>query len=220
MTAPATAEQAREDDLDDVFDEPPAPATTRPPWGFAIWLIVAGAIGELAAFSLTVEKIEKLIDPGKAAACDFNILLQCSANLQSWQGSVFGFPNPILGLIGWMAPIVVGFALLAGARFARWFWVLFTLGMTFAISFVVWLISQSFYELGTLCPWCFVTWSVTIPTFFAVLFHAISIGAFGGSDRVRGVARGLKVWVAPITIVCLGIIMLLAQLELDFFNRL
>ncbi|WP_166869405.1 MULTISPECIES: vitamin K epoxide reductase family protein [unclassified Salinibacterium] len=220
MTAPATADQARVDDLDDDFDEEPATTTARTPWVFAIWLIIAGAIGELAAFSLTMEKIQKLIDPGQAASCDFNVLLQCSANLVSWQGSVFGFPNPILGLVGWMAPIVVGFALLAGARFARWFWVLFTLGMTFAISFVVWLISQSFYELGTLCPWCFVTWSVTIPTFFAVLFHAISIGAFGGSERVRGVGRSLKVWVAPITIVCLGIIMLLAQLELDFFNRL
>ena len=40
-----------------------------------------------------------------------------SKNLESWQGSLFGFPNPILGLTGWMAPIVVGFAILAGAGF-------------------------------------------------------------------------------------------------------
>ena len=71
---------------------------------------------------------------------------------------MFGFPNPILGLAGWVAPIVVGFAILAGARFARWFWWLFELGMAFAFVFVIWLIGQSIFVLGTLCPWCMVTW--------------------------------------------------------------
>lgn len=218
MTAPRTAEAPFDDIDDDAVETTARPART--PWILAIWLIVAGAVGELAAFELTLEKLAKLTDPGHIAGCDFNILLQCSANLTSPQGSAFGFPNPIIGLVGWMAPVVVGFAILAGARFARWFWALFLLGMTFAISFVIWLIGQSFFELGTLCPWCFVTWSVTIPTFFAVLFHTVSIGVFGGSERVREVFATLKSWVAPITIVCLGIVMLLAQLQLDFFNRL
>jgi uncharacterized membrane protein len=70
-----------------------------------------------------------------------------------------------------MAPIVVGAAILAGARFARWFWVAFWAGIAFAFAFVIWLISQSIYVLGTLCPWCMVTWLVTIPTFYVVTIH-------------------------------------------------
>lgn len=187
---------------------------------FGVWLIIAGAIGELAAFVLTLEKFATLSDPDTTASCDYSVLVQCTANLNAWQGSVFGFPNPIIGLLGWMAPIVVGAALLAGARFARWFWMLFNLGVAGALVFVVWLIGQSIFELGTLCPWCLVTWSVTIPTFFAVTFRNLSAGVFGGGERTRRLGASLLTWVAPITIVCFGIIALIAQLELDAFNRL
>lgn len=187
---------------------------------FGVWLIIAGAIGELAAFVLTLEKFATLSDPDHLASCDYSVLVQCTANLNAWQDSVFGFPNPIIGLLGWMAPIVVGAALLAGARFARWFWVLFNLGVAGALVFVIWLIGQSIFELGTLCPWCLVTWSVTIPTFFAVTLRNLSAGVFGGGERTRRLGASLLTWVAPITIVCFGIIALIAQLELDAFNRL
>ena len=138
--------------------------------------------------------------------------MQCTANLQSWQGSVFGFPNPILGLAGWVAPIVVGAALLAGARFARWFWLLFWAGMLFAFGFVIWLISQSLFELGTLCPWCMVTWSVTIPTFYAVTVHAMRSGVFGRSPGLLRFSRGLMRWVPLATIVSYGIVIIVAQI--------
>lgn len=217
MTSPATtADPARDEEFDDLEQ----PRASRVPWAFGIWLIVAGVIGEIAAFTLTLEKFEKLVNPGHAAGCDISVLVQCTANLESWQGSAFGFPNPLIGLVGWMAPIVVGFALLAGARFARWFRILFLLGMTFAVSFVVWLINQSIFELGTLCPWCLVTWSVTIPTFFAVLFRSMADGVLGDGERIRTIGRTLGSWIVPLTIVCFGVILLLAQIELDAFNRL
>ncbi len=104
------------------------PSARTRPTALAVWLIIAGAIGWWAAFSLTMERLHLLADPDAILGCDISPLVQCGKNLESWQGSVFGFPNPILGLTGWMAPIVVGVAILAGARFARWFWWLFELG--------------------------------------------------------------------------------------------
>ncbi|WP_094770350.1 vitamin K epoxide reductase family protein [Microbacterium gorillae] len=190
----------------------------HPPVVFAIWLIIAGVIGWFAAFALTLEKFEKLVDPGVAAGCDFSVIVQCSANLESWQGSVFGFPNPILGLACWIAPIVVGAALLARARFAKWFWALFWVGFVFAIGFVVWLISQSIFVLGTLCPWCMVTWSVTIPSFFAVTFHVMREGVFG--DRLRAAGDRLISWTPVFAIVCFAIIAVMAQLRLNFLATL
>ena len=84
--------------------------------------------------------------------------MQCGTNLNSPQGAVFGFPNPLLGLGGFVAPIAVGVGLLAGARFARWYWWLFNLGLAGALAFVIWLIGQSFWILGVLCPWCTLVW--------------------------------------------------------------
>ncbi|ALJ20660.1 vitamin K epoxide reductase family protein [Microbacterium sp. No. 7] len=193
---------------------PTAPTHTRPT-GLAVWLIVAGVIGWWAAFQLTVEKFHAYENPGEGAACDFSILVQCSANLSSWQGSVFGFPNPILGLTGWIAPIVVGAAVLAGARFSRWFWLAFWAGMAFAFGFVVWLIGQSIYSLGTLCPWCMVTWSVTIPSFYAVTVHLLRSGVVPLGDGARAVAGRLMPWVPLMAIVSYAIVLLLAQLELN-----
>lgn len=198
--------------------EPGNDSPARPAYVVAIWLIVAGLIGWFAAFELTLEKLAKAADSTAEAGCDFSVLVQCSANLESWQGSVFGFPNPILGLTGWAAPIVVGFALLAGARFQKWFWQLFWLGMTAALGFVIWLIAQSIFALSTLCPWCMVTWAVTIPSFFVVTFHVMRIGAFG--DRLRDLGAKLMGWVPLFAVVSFAIIALLAQLRLDFLSTL
>lgn len=190
-------------------------SSTRP-IGLAVWLVFAGVVGWFAAFELTVERLRLLADPNATAACDISLLVQCGANLQSAQGSVFGFPNPILGLTGWMAPVVVGAALLAGARFARWFWLLFGLGVTSALGFVLWLISQSIYVLGTLCPWCMVTWSVTIPTFFAVAVHLVRNGSIPAPAGARRAAGSLMAWVPLMAIVTLAVVGLLAQLQLDW----
>jgi uncharacterized membrane protein len=191
------------------------PDTERRPTLLAVWLIVAGMIGWWAAYSLTMERLHLLADPDAAASCDFSILVQCTANLESWQGSVFGFPNPLLGLTGWMAPIVVGAALLAGARFARWFWIGFWAGIAFAFGFVVWLISQSIFTLGTLCPWCMVTWAVTIPTFYAVTLHVLRIGAVPVGEKARRVSDALMSWVPLMAIISYAIVLLLAQIRLD-----
>jgi uncharacterized membrane protein len=193
---------------------PEAPTRTRP-LVLAIWLIVAGVIGWFAAFQLTLDKFHQLANPGSSASCDFSVLVQCSKNLESWQGSAFGFPNPIIGLACWIAPIIVGVALLGGVRFPRWFWGLFWVGFLFAFSFVCWLISQSIFVLGTLCPWCMVTWLVTIPSFYAVTLHALRIGVVPIPERGQRIADRLMAWVPLMAIVSYAIIALLAQIRLD-----
>lgn len=192
--------------------------TQRRPIALAIFLIVAGALGWYAAFALTVDKILLLENPGADLDCNFSLLVQCGANLDSWQGAVFGFPNPLLGLGGFVAPIAVGVGLLAGARFARWFWVLFNLGVAGALAFVIWLISQSIYVLGTLCPWCMLVWSVTIPMFWIVTFRNLAEGVYGRSLVAAG--AGLRSWAIPVTIVSYAVVAFLAQLRLDWVSYL
>lgn len=187
---------------------------------YAVWLIIASVIGWFAAFQLTVEKFALLENPTDSLSCDLSPFIQCSKNLESWQGSAFGFPNPILGLTGWMAPLVVGVAILAGARFPRWFWAAFGAGITFAFGLVCWLIWQSLYDLFVLCPWCMTTWAVTIPTFFATMIHLTRNGTFTRDEKIKDRADRLMVWVPLATILAYALIILLAQLQgLDFLGE-
>ncbi len=188
------------------------------PTVFAIWLIVAGIIGWWAAFQLTLERFHLLSNPDAILNCDISPLVQCKANLESAQGSAFGFPNPLLGIAMWVAPIVVGIAILAGARFAKWFWFFFWGGFVFALGFVIWLMTQSIFELGTLCPWCMVTWAVVIPSFWAVSFHVMRIGVFG--DGLKDLGDKLMGWTPLFTVVSFVIVAIMAQLRLDLLTVL
>lgn len=182
---------------------------------YAAWLIVAGVIGWWAAFQLTIDKFIQLANPDADLSCNVSVMIQCGKNLGSWQGEVFGFPNPIIGLTAWMAPIVVGVALLAGARFPRWFWALFGVGITFGFGFVCWLIWQSLYaqNLGVLCPWCMLTWSVMIPTFIATVVHLFRNGTLTRSVKAQERAGRLMSWVPLMTIVAYALVIALAQLR-------
>ncbi len=85
------------------------------------------------------------------------------------QAEAFGIPNPILGVAGFAVCATIGAALLAVNDFliAGSGWGL-QAGVTFAVVFVHWLIFQSLYRIGALCPYCMVVWAVTIPIFVGV----------------------------------------------------
>jgi uncharacterized membrane protein len=199
------------------IDDDVAPRT---PWVLSVFLIVAGALGWWASFALTLDKFKLLEDPKAVLECNISVLVSCGKNLGSWQGEVFGFPNPLLGLGGFVAPIAVGVGLLAGARFARWYWWLFNLGLAGALAFVIWLISQSFWFLGVLCPWCALVWVVTIPLFLVVTIRNLAEGRFGTDERATRVGSALTTWIVPITIICYLVIAVIAQVRLDILSDL
>jgi len=190
------------------------------PTGLAIFLVIAGAIGFAAAFALTLDKVHMLEDPNAQLSCNFSVLIGCSTNLASWQGALFGFPNPLIGLAAWSVVITIGMAILAGARFGRWFWLGLNVGVAGAMAFVIWLIFESIFVLDVLCPWCMVTWAVTIPAFLAVTLYNLKLGHIPASASVRRMAAGAYSWLFVITIACYIIFAIVAQVNMDVLNRL
>jgi uncharacterized membrane protein len=183
-------------------------------------LVVFSVIGFFAAFRLTVDKVGTFIDPAMVPSCNFSLLVQCGVNLKSWQGSLFGFPNPLLGVGGWIAPLIVGIMILAGVRFARWFWIALNVGIVSALALVVWLIYQSIFVLSTLCPWCMVTWAVVIPSFWLVTLYNLKSGHIPLPPRLRDVAAAAYTFVPLITLVSYVVIAVIAQLRLDVISHL
>jgi uncharacterized membrane protein len=158
---------------------------SRRPIGFAIFLLLTGVIGWSGSTILLVEKIHKLIDPGTTLSCDVNPFISCGALFDTWQSSLLGFPNPILGVAGFVAPIAVAVGLLAGARFDAWFWRLFMAGVFGAWLFVTWLYTQSVFAIGVLCPYCMLVWAVTIPMFWYTLAWGLKRGTLFGPRTRR-----------------------------------
>ncbi len=173
-----------------------AAPSERRPWAMGVFLLVTGALGWWGAMELITERIAKLIDPSHVITCDINPLISCGSVMTSWQASLLGFPNPLLGVAGFVAPMAVGVALLAGARFARWFWWLFLTGVTAAWVFVTWLFVQAVYEIGALCPWCMLVWAAVIPMFWMLAAWLLATGRLTGEG---GAAQRVGRAVLPFT---------------------
>lgn len=154
----------------------PAAAPLRAP---AALLTVAGAIGLLASFVLSVDKVTLLEDKlaGRTTAfnCDLSPFVSCSSVIGSPQSSAFGFPNAFLGVAGFAIVLTLGVVWLAGTPVRTWIWLGLQAGTIFGISFVTWLQFQSIYRLGFLCPYCMVVWAVMIPTFVVVTARSLGL---------------------------------------------
>jgi len=194
---------------------------TKPPHPRALapTLVVLGVIGFVAAFALTLDKFALLENPDTQLSCNVSALIGCSTNLNSAQGEVFGFPNSLLGIVFWSVTITVGAALLAGATLSRWFWALFAIGAAGSLALVVWFIGQSLFVLHVLCPWCMVTWAVTIPLFWVVVLHAARSGAIPLPGPARRFADAMLGWVPLITLLCYLTVAGLAQWRLDLLGQ-
>lgn len=159
---------------------------------FPFALIGFGIMGWIASFGLTLERIKVAGDPLAATACDISPFISCKSVMLSEQAALFGFPNPIIGLAAFFAPVVVGMGILAGAKFKPWFWQLFVGGHLLAMAFVIWLFSQSVYDIGSICLYCMVAWAAAIPLFWAAVGFSAKEGYLG--KRMHRIGEFLFSW--------------------------
>ncbi|MFI6654284.1 vitamin K epoxide reductase family protein [Streptomyces sp. NPDC050523] len=66
--------------------------------------------------------------------------------------------------------------MLGGARLHRALWLALNAGALAGVVFVHWLIHQSLFGLGRICPYCAVVWAVTIALFWYVTLHNLKHG--------------------------------------------
>ena len=142
----------------------PAPASeARVPVLSAWWVLIAGVVGLVASMTLTVEKFELLLNPNYVPTCNINPIVSCGSVMTTPQASVLGFPNPLLGIVGFTVVVVTGVLAVTKVSLPQWYWIGLTVGTLIGAGFVHWLIFQSLYRIGALCPYCMVVWAVTIP---------------------------------------------------------
>lgn len=175
-------------------DEPvdnPSPESSAVASAGAWWILIAGVLGLIASATLTVEKIEILINPAYVPSCNINPVVACGSVMTTPQASAFGFPNSLIGIAAFTVVIVTGVLAVAKVPLPRWYWVGMTIGTLFGTAFVHWLIVQSLYRIGALCPYCMVVWVVTISLLVVVAAIAFGPAGDGGGGVV---VRELHRW--------------------------
>lgn len=154
------------------------------PAASAWWMLTAGVIGLLASFALTVEKVRLLLDSAYVPSCNINPILSCGSVMETAQASVLGFPNPLIGISGFTVVVVTGVLAVTKTPLPRWYWVGLAIGALAGTGFVHWLIFQSLYRIGALCPYCMVVWVVTVTLLVALGSIAFRPGAGRSVSRV------------------------------------
>lgn len=172
-----------------VESSPAPPASGVPVAGPAAWaVLIAGIIGLAASLTLTVEKIRLLTDSAYVPSCNLNPVLSCGPVMATPQASVLGFPNPLMGIVAFTVVVVTGVLAVTKIPLPQWYWTGLTLGTLVGFGFVQWLVFQSLYRIGALCPYCMVVWAVTVV--LLVMFASFACGP----DRERNILQHLHRW--------------------------
>ncbi len=133
--------------------------------------MAAGIIGCVASFFLTYDKLAMLQDAHYDPPCNINPILSCGSVMNTEYASLFGIPNSIFGLIAYSMLFAFGVLLIGGAQVKKWVWLGAQLAALAGVIFMHYLFFQGVYRLNAICPWCFIVWMITIPTFWYITLY-------------------------------------------------
>lgn len=125
-------------------------------------IIIGSAVGGVAAFLQTIERIEWAAHPTQSLICDINSALSCSNVFGAWQSSVFGFSNALLCLTFFAVMLGFGLAIYKSKEtkpIPRLIAQFFSL---FFLFFGAWYITQLMYVIGSMCIYCVACYSGVI----------------------------------------------------------
>ena len=157
-----------------------------------IIILVAGIIGLVCSLALGIEKMALLKNPSENLICNLNPVISCGSAMQSKQASFLGVDNSLLGTAAFAALATIGFTLLAGAKYKKWFWQLLGVGGLVGLLASHFLIFTSLYIINTLCPFCMVIWVTTIVFGVYITIYNIEAGHLTPPKALRGIAAFVR----------------------------
>ena len=213
MTHPATADDNEvlvTETNDDTFL--PVFARQRP---FALILLVTGVIGWVASGILVLERLALYEDAEHVTTCDINALVSCGKVMGTWQSELFGFPNPLIGIVAFAVVITTAMVTLSGASPGRWYWAGLQAGVTAGTVFTIWLWSQALFEIHILCLYCMIVWAAMIPLFILLTVRNLAHGVIPAHAAVVRFSAG---WAG--TLVAIAYVAVAASVFWTFFPAL
>ena len=186
----------------------PVFARQRP---FSLILLVTGVIGWVASGILVLERLALYEDAEHVTTCDINALVSCGKVMGTWQSELFGFPNPLIGIVAFAVVITTAMAMLSRARFADWYWGGLQAGVTVGLLFIIWLWYQALFVIHILCLYCMVVWAAMIPLFILLTVRNLVHGVI---PAPRAVTRFAAEWAG--TLVAIAYVLVAGSVFLRF----
>lgn len=184
-------------------------------------MLLGGVAALAAAFVLTLEKFHLYEDPDAILSCSINIVLNCTTVMQTWQSSVFGFPNMVIGLMAYSVVVTMALAGLVGVKFPRWWLIKANIGFLLGLIFAYWLFFQSVYDIQVLCPWCLIVTTATTLIFSSMLHFNLKQNTFGLSkklnDRVQRFLEGGYHQMIVLSWIALMVVLVVLKFGQDLF---
>lgn len=174
-------------------------------------MLLFATLSLIASFVLSYDAIVLAKNPNEVLNCSINAILDCAKVALTPQASILGFPNAFLGLISEPVVMTIAVAALCKVRFPKWF--MFTANVVYLLGviFAYWLLYQSTFVIGALCPWCILVTVSTTFVFWSMTHWNILEGNLyvseGLLEKLRSFARGggmtisLMAWLVIVIIV-------------------
>lgn len=174
----------------------------------ALALLLGSGLGLLASFVLSIEALTLAKNLHAALNCDLNSVISCSAVANHWSATLLGFPNSFIGMMTLPVMVTIAVALLAGAKFPKWFMQGAQLGAVAGLLFAGWMFYMSYVEIGALCPWCLTLDAGMLLVCYGLTRYNVVTGMVGGRRMRKFVDRGFDTFLLALVTVVIVVVIL------------
>ena len=168
-----------------------------------LWMAAASVAGIAASFWQLLEKLALLKNHDIVLSCNLNSVFSCSNILNAPQSSVFGFPNPIIGLIMFTFFLTIAIFGLTGAKIIKKFAYTIQGLALFMLGFTLWLFYMNTYSSKAICIFCLFNGTAV------VIINAVMLRHNFGDKLKRRIARGADLFAWALLWLVVGFAMVL-----------
>ena len=174
----------------------------------ALLMLVGSGLGLLTSFVLSIESLTLAKNSHAVLNCDLNAAMSCSTVANHWSAAPLGFPNSFIGMMTLPVMVTIAVALLAGAKFPKWFMWGAQLGAVAGLLFAGWMFYMSYVEIGALCPWCLTLDAGMLLVCYGLTRYNVLTRAVGGRRTRKFVDRGFDTFLLALVTVVIVVVIL------------
>lgn len=152
----------------------------------AIFIFIFAVLGFVAAFTLSLDKLDILKNPDQALPCNVNSVFNCGIVMRSKYAEFNGIPWSFLGIAGYPAVMLLALVYIEKKKLSIWLTWLTTLPAFGAFVLSTYFMFVSAYLIGVFCPWCIASAISSTVIFFGVITHNLIHKNYGIKEPLAG----------------------------------